>query len=1764
MPNAHRIVTRIIEQEDFLGPPINGQTLIYNSSLGKFVSSAPSALGSITIGSTAISLGGSTSSLSGLTSITANSLSAVPVTGTSAGNSLTLQAGDASTSGAGGNIILQAGVQAVTGGDGSVIVRQRSTQTSNAFSVQSSDGLTNHFYINYQGYAFTNLLYPRTVIQQDSAAESILYNFLAHSRNNTFPAIRARKAASGTENIQEWQNSAGTVLSLINSSGDLSLGSTTVYGTGTREISISGSGADANTNYGSLALRNPTTNTFNTWGTVDFYGDSTLGAQIQARGSSSGMSFGSLRFNLNVSSVLTTAITFDGTSSYFGAGNGTVPHTMFIYGNGSGTRQNLLTLGISNTALNSVPQVVFQGISSNGTPIQLGIISALKPSQSSGTADGGLVFGTANNSTTATDWMYLTSLGRLGLKNSNPTYDLDVTGWTRSTSGFYANTIQGIPVTSGAGNSLTIQGGDGITSGAGGNLILQAGIQATTGGDGSVIIRQRSGQTTSVLSVQDSSNANVLTVSSASSLVVGKSGASGTIDFANTVSGFTPRISSSYGSNLVSFSLNNSSLSMTQNTSTLTGGVPSCNIAVNGGGHQINYNTAIPSLLTSYGHFFYTNTILRISTPYDATYIQPYTNTDKGLVVKGLSSQAGNLQEWQNSAGTVLSYFGSTGNLVIGNSVASVIPLTVFGTSQVNSALRYNMRLADDSALASGIGPGISFMYKHDGTNYVDAAGISAIKENATSGDSTTALAFITRTTNLVERMRITGAGNVLINTTTTNSKTFRVVGIGEFAGTVGTPTSAATADPVLLVSAHAHTLSSLSASTEYSQVRFNLGTTTTFGAGNITLQRAFYIDQPTYAFTSSSTITRAATMQINGAPIAGANAALTESVALRVLTGQSTAKGLVVQGAASQTANIFEVQDSANITVVSATSSLFRFHNTLGTGVGITFESVASDGRTRIRQTDATTGLIFWHSGAGGFVQAEAQFRAAGGTYLAGPVGLGQVDPAGSSTGLLVTNSSTNGANAIITLRTNRVSNTDPPYLDLVTRRFRFVSQNNDANNTASTTYLTLDGQQTETTQRFLLNTLFPGTKGLVVQGVASQTANLFELQNSAGSALIQMTDTGVIGFSGSYNNGTPAIRFGTGFGIFPSGTNTINFCWASNSAGSITSMGNLLMNQLLAHSLENGKMSNAALQVRTNANQANTNVFTCNYHGATTISTFTAGSVPLTINTGSLITIPNVVTNKELTSNVATITFASSPSFPAIDVGDVVVVSIGDPVFDGTYTLTAKPSSTQISYARTNANVASTAASGTVSYVPANQALRINLNHASIRGIVVRGTASQAANLLELQNSAGTNLFTVTSSGEATTSGGLLVTGSGNIEVTGTGNIQTIGNGDIQALGNGNIATFGSGDVGVAGSGGLGYLDYSDEVIQETSRTTSVTINTYSGHITLFSAAGSTSYQTFTVNNDKVTHGDVVTISVKSATNKYIVTTSVADGSFDVTFATTGGTSTDQPIFSFAIIKVAPADPIVFSRYSYDADAEAYILAAGLTDSTHINAARILVNGLKGLGLWTKMTAIYPFIGGSALSHSINMKTPGTYNITWFGSITHNSNGVTGDGTSGYGNTGITPSLHLQQNSISISAYSRTNSGAETASIGVQQGSNNLRLFLRNSTNNLGIANLNQGGNFTFSANDSLGFFVCSRTSSTLSKVYERGLLISSSSLSSGGLATIQVCILANNSSGVMELFNSRTHSFIHIGSGLTDAEVSSLSTLVQYIQTLLGRAV
>jgi hypothetical protein len=70
--------------------------------------------------------------------------------------------------------------------------------------------------------------------------------------------------------------------------------------------------------------------------------------------------------------------------------------------------------------------------------------------------------------------------------------------------------------------------------------------------------------------------------------------------------------------------------------------------------------------------------------------------------------------------------------------------------------------------------------------------------------------------------------------------------------------------------------------------------------------------------------------------------------------------------------------------------------------------------------------------------------------------------------------------------------------------------------------------------------------------------------------------------------------------------------------------------------------------------------------------------------------------VSNKALTSNVATLTTSSAHK---LFTGDSVTVSGIDATFNGTYTVVSVPTTTTFTYAKVSANVASVAASGSVS---------------------------------------------------------------------------------------------------------------------------------------------------------------------------------------------------------------------------------------------------------------------------------------------------------------------------------------------------------------------------------------------------------------------------------------------------------------------------------
>jgi hypothetical protein len=259
------------------------------------------------------------------------------------------------------------------------------------------------------------------------------------------------------------------------------------------------------------------------------------------------------------------------------------------------------------------------------------------------------------------------------------------------------------------------------------------------------------------------------------------------------------------------------------------------------------------------------------------------------------------------------------------------------------------------------------------------------------------------------------------------------------------------------------------------------------------------------------------------------------------------------------------------------------------------------------------------------------------------------------------------------------------------------------------------------------------------------------------------------------------------------------------------------------------------------------------------------------------------------------------------------------------------------------------------------------------------------------------------------------------------------------------------------------------------------------------------------------------------------------------------------------------------VGTPYVSDSDAQAFLTAASITDTTQATAINTLVTDLKVAGIWTKMKAIYPFVGGTATSHKWNLKDPrdlnAAYRLVFNGGGIHSSTGYKGS-ANGYAQTFLNAFNVLQNSNLHLSFYSRTADTTNAYSNEIQQdstwSSSNYITFRTN--------NKSGGGTVWFSAgNDSAGasisstengFYIGSETASNLRKMYRNGSVLATNTTNdTNSLPNANLNLLGSPTAGAYSLNET---AFTSIGDGLTDSEASSFNTAVQKFQTTLGRQV
>lgn len=250
----------------------------------------------------------------------------------------------------------------------------------------------------------------------------------------------------------------------------------------------------------------------------------------------------------------------------------------------------------------------------------------------------------------------------------------------------------------------------------------------------------------------------------------------------------------------------------------------------------------------------------------------------------------------------------------------------------------------------------------------------------------------------------------------------------------------------------------------------------------------------------------------------------------------------------------------------------------------------------------------------------------------------------------------------------------------------------------------------------------------------------------------------------------------------------------------------------------------------------------------------------------------------------------------------------------------------------------------------------------------------------------------------------------------------------------------------------------------------------------------------------------------------------------------------------------------------YGLDPDAAAFIAATGITDATQEAAINQLVLDLKSAGIWTKMDAVWPIVGGTATTHKYNLVDPqdtdAAYRMTFNGTFTHNDNGAKPTTSGGYGDTHWIPNSEAPfTNGVhwSLNVYS---ADTNDYNMGISQAGDwaLINAYKSTSTDYWGAG---VGGYITNSGDSPTDYILGTSNGSDIRALYDDGVQVATNTTGGIGTAqTIPATVWAVNKTSGPSDFTTDTLNFITIGDYLDSTEVSALNTAIVDFNTALSR--
>ena len=208
-----------------------------------------------------------------------------------------------------------------------------------------------------------------------------------------------------------------------------------------------------------------------------------------------------------------------------------------------------------------------------------------------------------------------------------------------------------------------------------------------------------------------------------------------------------------------------------------------------------------------------------------------------------------------------------------------------------------------------------------------------------------------------------------------------------------------------------------------------------------------------------------------------------------------------------------------------------------------------------------------------------------------------------------------------------------------------------------------------------------------------------------------------------------------------------------------------------------------------------------------------------------------------------------------------------------------------------------------------------------------------------------------------------------------------------------------------------------------------------------------------------------------------------------------------------------------------------------------------------------------LYPMVGGLASTHKYNFLDPrnldAAYRVTWAGGITHDANGITGNGVNGIGETHFIPNV-LPQNDMHNGVYIRVGSNQSSFyDMGAADASRYCGFVASFSNNYYSSLNDNEY-NFGALGLGATGFFLNRRISSTTVKLNYNGPVVATGTKSSSGLVNTSVAICGLNYLGSPVNFSNRNYPLFTWGLNMSDVQAASYYTAIQALQTAFARQV